>query len=1147
MALGRLQEMAGRDDRVTASAEVLEKEGVTVAKGFKHVTGVWDSGQWDPTDYQDKHFKDWLVSRREKNDLAEDYVMSGPSGTPTIELVGEGSVGTEDEADKITVELEDVKDGSSKLTGRLAYVVLDEGVKAGVSTGGKVKETDVLGLSRGSIVARTALDQTSIQAFESSDEKDLENTLSLPTADLVFGLQGGADSISKKGFHDFSAGNYTLLSDVRNTGLKRDLSSAFELDLAEFNAIEEFHNSGEKNNTRDYSKFNSAEYNKPQYYGSQHSEGLGYLFEIPASAGGNRILRGPTWDLLRNHYRLYKRDRENEGRVRDTGSWDDNTYAARGVLPLSYSSSPFGAFKGNFAFRSNPGFAYSKGWAAAWENVMLQAAPRGGIGGKALYNQPTAAALAPQVTRITIILGLARQSIAQGKKRIVVTFDPYYTVHNPYNVPLEFDSLGFFISKFNMLQLQLREVGKSFENVPFSNNYYTNGSITMRMPEVSGRYRLEPGEVKTLSPLRIDQSKLEYIIDRSDVSVIHASPVYSEGSGIIVPPARDVSGDKIISTYELAVRGRSGGSEYDHFVFSMYQPKDHRGAVRDLDTNLPKGIQADGDIFDDEFMTKISLSSHNTSSGRLELIKRGISGSQIPDVGAQADRGAYMVAVDIRKKHAGDDAPVFMGFNTLTQAVDPRDYDGSARISPNWEIEFKDITTIEELQLVADGEGHGMWGAATEGVAGSSKVVLYEVPRVPMTSMAQFQHANTGIMNSSGTKHIGNSFPHVGIPDLRSIDYKRPSGGPYSKNKRQDMMDTSWAANEAIWDRYFLSGLHYGSQKLAGSLRPKYGTKDEALAAIMDESKELPFFNPYIVKFPTSKSEDKIKKELEEYDQISRNLAIKDGFNINSTSVDAWRAVLAGAYGTIVPKVNDRGTVEYDRDDKSSPTGRYAMPTDAGSDVWQQPRKLDETEIEKLAEAMVKQVKIRGPFMGLSDFVNRRITRDDVDGYAIGGMGAMQMAIEEAGLNSNVKYSRPVTNPSVEHKSTKIAGSDVALSTMTGAPQYVMQADILSLIGGRITARSDTFKIRAYGESIDQSGKVVAKAWCEAIVQRTPEWLESSDEMATKEDDDYPQRPNKNGLLNKMWTANDQLSNMNQEMGRRFKIVSFRWLSSDEV
>jgi hypothetical protein len=74
-----------------------------------------------------------------------------------------------------------------------------------------------------------------------------------------------------------------------------------------------------------------------------------------------------------------------------------------------------------------------------------------------------------------------------------------------------------------------------------------------------------------------------------------------------------------------------------------------------------------------------------------------------------------------------------------------------------------------------------------------------------------------------------------------------------------------------------------------------------------------------------------------------------------------------------------------------------------------------------------------------------------------------------------------------------------------------------------LTARSDTFRIRAYGEAADDNGVPRARAWCEAVVQRTPEPL-SPDESGINPDNSRP-----------------------VEFGRRFEVRRFRWLHRDEV
>lgn len=96
-----------------------------------------------------------------------------------------------------------------------------------------------------------------------------------------------------------------------------------------------------------------------------------------------------------------------------------------------------------------------------------------------------------------------------------------------------------------------------------------------------------------------------------------------------------------------------------------------------------------------------------------------------------------------------------------------------------------------------------------------------------------------------------------------------------------------------------------------------------------------------------------------------------------------------------------------------------------------------------------------------------------------------------------------------------------------GATGFLTQADILSVLGNTATARSDTFTVRAYGESRNSAGQVLASTFCEAVVQRFPEWLDRADRVEDK--------------------PSELQSPVNQRFGRRFRVVSFRWLSENEV
>ena len=98
---------------------------------------------------------------------------------------------------------------------------------------------------------------------------------------------------------------------------------------------------------------------------------------------------------------------------------------------------------------------------------------------------------------------------------------------------------------------------------------------------------------------------------------------------------------------------------------------------------------------------------------------------------------------------------------------------------------------------------------------------------------------------------------------------------------------------------------------------------------------------------------------------------------------------------------------------------------------------------------------------------------------------------------------------------------DSGESNATGTPAFLTQADILQSIGPKLSARSDTFSIRAYGEVKDNAGRVVARSVCEAVVQRVPEYVDSSNDPYVEDIDD--------------------------RMGRRFEIVDFRWLAPTEI
>jgi len=262
-----------------------------------------------------------------------------------------------------------------------------------------------------------------------------------------------------------------------------------------------------------------------------------------------------------------------------------------------------------------------------------------------------------------------------------------------------------------------------------------------------------------------------------------------------------------------------------------------------------------------------------------------------------------------------------------------------------------------------------------------------------------------------------------------------------------------------------------------------------------------------------------------DFHRAASALLVDGAFNVNSTRVEAWKTLLASTracgYGgedkVPFPRVLD------------APEGAWTDEASSTSEkTWAGYRELSSDEIDRLARAIVDEVKLRGPFLSLSDFVNRRLSEDET-----GRMGALEAAIRKAGLNSSLAAEYPLDNktslPDYKHPdnisdATRLEQTLKPESKAWGAPAWLTQGDLLQVLGPALSARSDSFVVRAYGDAVDAKGAVTARAWCEAVIQRMPD----------------PIHPDDSGINSR--NAGDE-----KDFGRRLVIASFRWLSSEEI
>jgi len=451
------------------------------------------------------------------------------------------------------------------------------------------------------------------------------------------------------------------------------------------------------------------------------------------------------------------------------------------------------------------------------------------------------------------------------------------------------------------------------------------------------------------------------------------------------------------------------------------------------------------------------------------------------------------------------------------------------------------------------------WG---RGYAGSQKTVLFAVP-FQFTSLAQFQHADlTGDDIAASLGHQpGNAFANsYATPFVkRSLTIQNRTdfvllGAPNHTGSNQtprNYYDISYLLNTAIWDSYFLS-------TVSGSA--SNGTPE----------------NPTLVRMnPNAGSSD-----LSDPVKCASQLMIDGAFNVNCTDKNAWKAFLASS--KYLKHNADTGTsanAAFPRSlEQTAPSS--TPPSGIAEDSFSGFRRLSDAELDVLATEITKQVRLRGPFVSLSHFVNRAL--GDIRRFpALTRSGALQSAIDESGITINFAgdkkgFAGIATNSDRVNLSEKngapradMDGNDTAerptdvdadgnqvwaatstdnnfgsvssiiadramLSTSkneqgyrsTGIPGWLTQADVLQVIGPSITNRSDTFRIRAYGESLDAAGKTLAKAYCEAIVQRLPDYVDPANPPSAR------------------GTA---LTTLNKTYGRQFTLVSFRWLSPQEI
>jgi hypothetical protein len=1085
LALGELQRQAGIDMRVTARADILDKKNPPVL-------GVWKSWQGDdhetsgnfkarpksPGNYaaeKKKRFVAWLTSAN------TDDPTTLPDTTPAdgkVTVIGKGALGNGTGRDKLQVHLTPTAVTGGRQAGNLAWWIGGENQKVRLPQ--PYKPDPATSAARWAVQARShAIADPEPFRMPSllDDAAPAAKAITLQQGDLI--ATKTADKISREFFHDLSAVSVGLLTNTANGGWRKDLSLLTES------------------------------------WESQPVSGLP-LFRLT-----------PTQDTP------------------FTRPTPDNT------VPASSMFYPWAAYRGS----ANTGAIYSHGAVTSWANLMDYAT---------LYKRITATAsgrisipthaiaifgdkfsflhkvrILPVIARMQWVFSHSAGPVGSDpnmlEPRLLLT--PVLTMWNPYNMEITSPNLNFNIPR--PLPVALRY---TINGTPNSNyNALTSGNENNAPPlsgsgslryEINEAFTLKPGETRLFSPVNN--------IPVTAGTSIALQPGYRSGGGHFFP-VKDNSGAtltlpgtatlkadaKFDTIYHDEAHGvgiyldMSVSGSWD-LAYRMVYTTDIANVVYKPLTQLAEGTLGQCQSNPTPFLSTIFGAR---MASRTHLAAKGFVQSS-PLVNYTAMGGLDKVEYFLYYDYIGSDHPVNSPFD-YSFVKHPA---GGDSLLPNADDKTNRGYIVTGFNI-ADG---------------LSRCVIAELPSRPLVSLGELMHWDLRYENPIppfAFNLIGNSDASPLLPANAVVNSKDEN---YPQNLQYD---DSYCANHLLFDDWFVSSITPDPTTYGTAGRSQQSTYTDFVTGKTPLANRAyqPILSDLAAATASAANATKLYTDhvnkTEAWKTIAARLEVAGMFNVNSTSVAAWRALLGHARKQCVPYINESAT---SWDTALSPETDYPLTrfSTAGDTKAGQPgssgafpeasefagyRTVDDKFLDALAEKVVDQIRLRGPFLSLAEFVNRQLSSG-----TLALTGTLQSALNEV-------TKSPATNPfaAMQALSTvalavperpadaeyKFPDAAVGYSGY-GLPGWTRQADILRPLAPVLTARDDTFTIRAYGDARSAHGHVLARAVCEAVVRRTRDFFDPTDAPDI---------------------LNPPTLTTNKTYGRRFQLVSFRWLAANEV
>ncbi len=1191
-AIGELQVEMGPDKRVSANSGILTKEG---GSGSQYLLGVWNS--WDGPIYgksvtgkgssiretydkgRSKMFRRWLISSRDtsltrKMDAAERLTARRPG--ERICLVGEGTLGTEYTArhyvyaDLLTMP----SVGNNKAC--FAWWVGAENQKA------KVTVTDPEDTDQAIEVLHRTWNTPGPMFVNSEHLSFLPEKIEAPEKIVTLGSLPLAASASQSPgtpwFFDVTTSSCTLPINVRTGGLKQDLNLLLN-----------------KENLKDTEFATRSDQDCPIAEGD----------DVPQ--GTERNMPIGSWQDMHAFYHCWPDGSANDSKnftARLLGSVDDaytrmsGSAMERNSQRIYDDPDDISVNGGNASYYGTRSMLEDGSKSAGYARTPVMLAFMNNFG------------LVTEENGTCTDVGEDKNKIP--KYRLSLCFAPMFLWWNPYNVPMRIRGQQLWAQstpyKNTWIQTYCVQTAGSWKygwshyamhqqqnDTGFGLDYgdYFLNSVN----DNKGDIVFAPGEILFFSPgkarVSSDYSKRA---DNPWVTGYHPSNVagykarfYTMGGNSTaagVASKTNLDEQKFYVRLRLGMYDGFGSLQTDGYWFAPRSPEaitvmnGYNGiATTDTgDTGLGKrgsspqrmllGWYDPNDtggnyVFCDESRNDAYWSADGTQSDSNQPYYIGAIGVVAKSGNMSVDSRVFPDK-DYRTKMWQHSSPAFWGSSIINPDDQQRQYHP-------YQLAALNVSAGLSSSPMDNIGRNGILGITGDGEQVSFASVL-ELPVHPPFSLAGFagMRLQPGWYDGQGSDAhrsylrrmqyqagvpgvgIGNSFADPCIPadDVYKLHTTKHSTElmPYNKGIFGDYFDHGLLINDALWDRWFCSSI--------SDMPLQNGKKKEAKAVLEDflEGKEeLPVARYKKANAAISNS-DVVARIMEGdgWKRIAQYLMVDGGFNVNSTSEEAWAAVLQGlAKRKLVTNVNSKlSLVEENKSseqvlfsrfmvsttDKSVDSlGGYSMLLGSGSfrkqsgmtSAWGEVRMLEPEQIRELAKQMVKQVRERGPFLNMSDFINRRLESGSTNSLK----GALQAAIDATDINADfqeVQAARGNQGSLFVHPEAEEG------SIYTAAPGYLIQSDVLASLGNILTVRDDTFTVRAYGCVKSASSAILAQAWCEAVVQRTMDYVDPSN---NPEDAEYEADG----------TRAKGFSKTNKVLGRRFRIVSFKWLDAWDI